>query len=328
MSGTRAAFYCVADSRYFLGAVGMLNSLRLLGHREPMYVLDCGLTAEQRELLAPHATLVPAPSDTPPYLLKTVAPLQHPAEVTVLIDSDMIVTRSLTELIRTAANGRVVGFRNNSNRFFPQWGELLDLGPARPRPYVSVSLVFLGGELGAEVLRLVNDGQRRVDFDRTLYGPHDDTGYPFLYPEQDVLNAVIATWEDADPLVAVDERFEVVPPFTGIEVLDDQTLRCAFPDGAEPYVLHHFMSRKPWLHATEPGVYSQLLSRLLVAGDVEVKVPERMVPLRLRAGWSAALDRKRVQAQERLRWYVGKPLSARLRALRSGTSNRARAASG
>ena len=34
-------------------------------------MLDCGLTPQQRELLAPHATLVPAPSDAPPYLLKT-----------------------------------------------------------------------------------------------------------------------------------------------------------------------------------------------------------------------------------------------------------------
>ena len=43
MSAPRAAFYCVADERYFLGAVGMLNSLRLLGHAEPIYVLDCGV---------------------------------------------------------------------------------------------------------------------------------------------------------------------------------------------------------------------------------------------------------------------------------------------
>jgi hypothetical protein len=322
-----AAFYAVANSRYFLGAVGMLNSLRLLGHREPAYVLDCGLTPQQRELLAPHATLVPAPSDTPPYLLKTVAPLRHPAEITILIDTDIIVTRPLTELIDTAAAGRVVGFRNNSDRFFEDWGELLGLGPVRRRPYVSVSLVFMGGELGSEVLRLLDDRQRRVDFDRTLYG-RNEAGYPFTYPEQDVLNAVIAARTEADPLLAVDERFEVVPPFTALELLDATTLRCAFPDGAEPYVLHHFMSRKPWLHATEPGVYSRLLSRLLVAADVEVRVPERLVPLRLRAGWSAALDRKRVQALERFRWYVGDPLSARVRGLRARSRTHADAVNG
>jgi hypothetical protein len=327
MSPMRAAFYCVADSRYFLGAVGMLNSLRLLGHREPVYVLDCGLTPEQRGLLAPHATLVPAPSDAPPYLLKTIAPLQHPSEVTVLIDTDMIVTRPLTELIATAAGGRLVGFRNNTNRFFPEWGELLDLGTVRRRPYVSVSLVLLGGELGSEVLWLLDDRQRRVDFDRTLYRKND-TGYPFLYPEQDVLNAIIATRTEADPLTCVDERFEVVPPFTSLEVLDVETLRCVFPDGAEPYVLHHFMSRKPWLHNTEPGVYSRFLGRLLVADDVEVRVPQRMVPLRLRTGWSAALDRKRVQALERWRWYVGDPLSARVRDLRGRFRSRANVVNG
>jgi hypothetical protein len=181
--------------------------------------------------------------------------------------------------------------------------------------------VALGGELGAEVLRLLDDRQRRVDFDRTLYG-RNEPDYPFLYPEQDVLNAVIATRSEADPLVCIDERFEVIPPFAGVKVLDASTLRCTFADGAEPYVLHHFMDRKPWLYATEPGVYSRLLSRLLVGADVRVEVPERMVPLRLRSGWSAALDRKRVQALERWRWYVGDPLTTRVRGLRGRSRER------
>ena len=59
----RAAFYCVADDRYFLGAVGMLNSLRLQGHTEPVFLLDCGLRPEQRELIATQTRLVPAPSN-------------------------------------------------------------------------------------------------------------------------------------------------------------------------------------------------------------------------------------------------------------------------
>ena len=197
-----AAFYCVCDSRYFLGAVGMLNSLRVLGHREPLYVLDCGLEPAQREILEPHVTLVPGPSDVPPYMLKTIAPLRHPSPTMVLIDTDVIVTRPLTDLIETAAGGRVVGFRNFSDRFFAEWGSLLDLGTARRRPYVSVSLVLLGGELGAEVMRLLDDRQRRIDFDDSLYG-RNLPGYPFTYPEQDVLNAIIATRQEAEPLVAI-----------------------------------------------------------------------------------------------------------------------------
>ena len=53
-----AAFYCVADERYFLGAVGLVNSLRLVGHAEPIYLLDCGLTDAQRELLGRRGELV------------------------------------------------------------------------------------------------------------------------------------------------------------------------------------------------------------------------------------------------------------------------------
>ena len=322
MTSTDGAFYCVCDSRYFLGAVGMLNSLRVVGHAEPMYVLDCGLTPDQRELIAPHVTLVAGPSDVPPYMLKTIAPLRHPSPITVLIDTDVIVTRPLTDLISTAAHGQVVGFRNNSDRFFAEWGRLLDLGTPRRRPYVSVSLVLLGGTLGSEVLRLLDDRQRRVDFDHSLYG-RNVSGYPFTYPEQDVLNAIIATRAEADPVVALDERGEAVPPFDGLSVVDAQRLRCSYDDGTEPYFLHHFMDRKPWLHATEPGIYSRLLSRLLVADDLQVRVPERAIPLRLRTGWSAALDRKRVQAVQRFRWYVGEPLSTRFRGLRARLSNRA-----
>jgi hypothetical protein len=49
------AFYCVASRLYFLGAVGLVNSLRLVGHEEPVFLLDCGLTEGQRALTARYA---------------------------------------------------------------------------------------------------------------------------------------------------------------------------------------------------------------------------------------------------------------------------------
>jgi len=85
------------------------------------------------------------------------------------------------------------------------------------------------------------------------------------------------------------------------------------------------MDHKPWLEATEPGVYSRLLTRLLVADDVAVRVPERQVPLRLREGWAAALERKRIQAVQRFRWHVSDPLSARIRGDRAPGSGRPKA---
>jgi hypothetical protein len=296
-----AAFYSIADERYFLGAVGLINSLRLIGHDEPIYLLDCGLAPEQQELLAREVTLVPAPSDAPPYLLKTIAPLSHPAPVRVLIDADMIVTRTLSDLIR-GADGRVVAFENNSQRFIPEWGELLDLGKARRQAYVCSGLVLCGGSLGQEVLRLLDDRQKRVDFELT-YFRRNPPDYPFLYPEQDVLNAILSTRVPPGQAVALDYRLAPMPPFAGLRVIDEGALRCAYDDGVEPYVLHHY-AVKPWLQPTYDGVYSRLLRRLLAGPDVAVRVNRSDVPLRLRTGRLAGLERVRVNAREQVRWRL------------------------
>jgi hypothetical protein len=284
------AFYCVCDSRYFLGAAAMLNSLRLLGHAEPIFLLDCGLTPRQRELLAPHATLVPAPREAPPWLLKTVAPLRHPAEVMVLIDADIIATRSLRELIDAAATPRVVAFENDRDRFVPEWGELLDLGPVRRQPYVSSGLVFMGRPLGEGILRLMGELQDRVDFDRTFWR-RNVPDYPFRFADQDVLNAILATRLDRERLGVLPNRLAPNPPFRGLRVVDEATLRCAHRDGTEPYALHNFY-RKPWLVRSRSNPYSRLLTRLLLGDDVAIRVDPGDLPARLRAGpraWAARL---------------------------------------
>jgi hypothetical protein len=299
-----AAFYCVSDARYFLGAVGMLNSLRLLGHREPVYVLDCGLTDLQRELLSPHATLVPAPDEAPPWLLKTVAPLRHPAEVMVLIDADIVVTRPLTDLLEQSRQGKVVAFENRSNRFVPEWGDLLGLGTASPRQYVSSSLVCLSGTLGSEILQLMADLRDRIDFDHTFWRDNIPD-YPFLFADQDILNAILASRVDPGQVVEVEGRLEGVMPFTGLRVVDIKALRCAYEDGAEPYAIHHFLPSKPWLEPMTPGVYSRLLVRLLRGGEIAVRVPPRELPRHLRPGLLAAARR----------WYR-EPLSASIRLVR------------
>jgi hypothetical protein len=299
-----AAFYSVVDSRYFLGAVGMLNSLRVVGHREHIYFLDCGLKEDQRQLLAPHATLIPAPTNAPPWLLKAVAPLRHPAEVMVLIDADMIVTRSLTSLVEQASRGKLVAFANSNDRFVPEWGELLGLGEARPRQYVSTCLVFLSGPLGSEVLNLMADMPDRVDFDRTFWRAND-RDYPFRYGDQDVFNAILASRVDPGRVVEVEGRLEAVMPFERLRVVDEKTLRCAYDDGTEPYVLHHYLPMKPWLEPTIPGVYTELLVRLLRGSDVAVRAPGRELPPHLRPGLAAAAKR-----------WSREPWSASVRAVR------------
>ena len=73
-------------------------------------------------------------------------------------------------------------------------------------------------------------------------------------------------------------------PFTGLTLVDEDTLRCAYEDGTEPYAVHHFMPAKPWLEPTIPGVYSRLLSRLLRGRDVAIQVPRSELPAHLRPG--------------------------------------------
>jgi hypothetical protein len=301
---TPVAFYCVANDRYFLGAVGLINSLRLVGHREPIFLLDCGLTPRQRELLEPRVTLVSAPEDAPPWLLKTVAPLRHPAEVSVLIDADMIVTRPLGGLIEKAASGRVVAFRTNRNRLFPEWGELLDLGPIRRQPYLSSGLVVFAGRVAVEVLRLMADRMSQVDFDLT-YPRRSVPDYPFLMLDQDVLNAILASRVDPERIVVFEHRLAPKQPFAGIRLLDEKTLRCAYAeDAAQPYVLHWLGLVKPWLERTREDIYSRLLVRLLTGPDVGIKVPDEELPLRWRRGLLGRAERARLGGRERIGWLL------------------------
>jgi hypothetical protein len=322
MSASRpqAAFYAVADERFFLGAVGLVNSLRMVGHREPIYVLDHGLTPAQRERLAAETTLVDGPVDTPPWLAKTVAPRRHPADVAILIDADMVATRSLASLIARASEGAgsVVAFENYRDRFCEGWGELLDLGAIRRGPYVSSGLILLGGGVGAEVLALLDDRQRRVDIELGFYG-RKVSGYPFIYPEQDVLNAILMARVDESQVLALPNRLAPNPPFRGLRLLDTASLRCAYRDGTEPFVVHHFV-RKPWLEPTYHSVYSRLLGRLLLGADVAIRVSEEEVPLRLREGGPARRERARVNAKDLLRWHLGEllpaPIGSRIEAVR------------
>lgn len=304
---TDAAFYCVADDRYFLGAVGLVNSLRLVGHSEPIRLLDCGLRDDQRALLEPEVELLEGPDDAPPWLLKTIAPLERPAEVMVLIDVDMIVTRALGEITESAATGRVVAFENFRDRFCPEWGSMLGLGPARRGPYLSSGLVAAPRDLGCQLLRLMGELQDRVDFDLTFWR-RDVRRYPFRFGDQDVLNAILASEQVAsDRIATLDKRLAPTPPYRGLRVVDEASLRCRHSDGLEPLIVHQYI-RKPWLEPTYNGVYSRLLSRLLVGDDLVIPVPERTVPRRLRRGPAATAERALVNLRDAPRWHFGDPL--------------------
>ena len=303
MTAPGTAFYCMSSNAYFLGAVAMINSLRLQGHAEPIYLLDLGLTAQQRELLAPEVSFVEAPAGVAPWLAKTIAPLRHPAETMVLIDVDMIATRPLGELIERAREGRVVAFENDMDRFVPEWGEILGLGELRRRPYVCSGFVAMARDPGEPLLELMEQCQSRVEFERTFFAGNDPD-YPLLYLDQDVLNAILASRVDEERIVRLESRMMSPLGFGAPELVDEGALRCLYDDGVQPYVVHHILPRKPWLKPMYHGVYSRLLMRLLVGPGLAIRVPERQIPVRLREGRMGRLVRARIHARDRLGWMA------------------------
>jgi hypothetical protein len=313
----RTVFACVSDANHFLGAVALLNSLRVVGHDEPFVVLDSGLDDWQRQALAPVAAVVPAPTDVPPMLLKPEAALAVPAEVAVVLDADVIVTRPLTAPIRLAEGGKIVAFANvDGDRYFPEWGPLLGLRAPRRQPYVASGHLFVPTRQ-ERFLTLFHDCQRRIDLGRTLLAndnvsTRSTPADPFYYPDMDVLNAILAAEVPEEDVAVIGYRLAPHAPFKGLRLVDERTLRCRYADGLQPYVLHHPL-RKPWLAATPQNVYSQLLPRLLLGDGVALRLDPRRVPLRFRRGRLAACDRARADVQAVVRSHTRGKLGIRPR---------------
>jgi hypothetical protein len=306
VTGQECAFYVVANSRYFLGLAGLINSLRLVGHDEPIYVADCGLAHDQRARIAEQATLVEVTRQGAPHHAKQVAPLAYPSQTMVLIDADMLATRSLAPLIERARGGMIATFADQiAHRFHEQWAPMLGLEPLRRQPYVNTGLVVVEGGLGTAMLAKVQAGYEHVDIDRTLVA-QGSAEYPFYYVDQDVFNAYLATYPE-ERIEILDHRYAPFPPFPGLRVVDEASLRCSYADGEEPFVLHHVL-QKPWLARTSWNIYSRLLTRVLLGRDVAIPLEPAELPLRLRTGRVAGLERRRsdaVAAVGSLRGRVG-----------------------
>lgn len=310
-----SAFYVSADSRYFLGLVALINSLRLVGHDEPIFVADCGFDDAERRRLAEHVTLVETDGVRTPYLAKTVAPLAHPVDVMVLIDADMIVTRPLVELIDRARSGKIIAFADAiAGRFDTRWPELLGLASLRRQSYVNAGLIVAEREVGRTLLEQVAAGAERVDVERTFIanGSSDD---PFYYLDQDLVNAYLGTFP-ADQLELLEHRLAPFPPFANVGLVDEAALHCAYEDGVEPFVLHH-IKQKPWLGATRWNLYTHLLGRVLLGQDVALRLGREEIPLRLHGGLAGWLDNRRCDAfatlvAMRARLAVGSRLRRRL----------------
>ena len=311
------AFYTIADSKFFLGAVALLNSLRRVGEQAPLVVVDCGLTPEQRDRLATRAVVVPPHADFHPLLQKATGPLAYPAETMIFIDADIVITRPLDPVVEEVKAGRVVAFEDigNPRRFFAEWSSL-GLGAAHRHPYVNAGFFAFTWETARDFLPLLVEQQSVVDLARTHIGDGSPSD-PLFYLDQDLLNAILCTRFDGST-ARLEARLAPFPPFAGVELTGSGRTLCTYADGVAPFALHHIY-RKPWLAPLEPNAYSKLFTALVTDRHACLPIDSRELPLRLSNRPLARVDRWRASVQHTAHRHLrGKlhirPRIARLRA--------------
>jgi hypothetical protein len=282
--GRSVAFFAVSNARDFLAVVALVNSLRRVGHDEPFYLVDCGLTDEQRSLLERHVQLLAPPGRTAPALLKFYGPQQVNVDVAVVLDADVILTKPLAPLV---GDKPVVFADPIEARFHSRWNEL---GFGEVKPVRTVNSGHLIAPTSSGFLPRLQEGiERMVEIVRRDPATVGSPSAPFFYADQDVLNALLGT---LPPESYVCSEAAAYTPFEG--PLNDVRL------------LHHIMW-KPWLTPLRPNAYSERMIGLLANGPVTV--PVRMVPVFLREGRVGGLSRQsralRHVIRERTRGRVG-----------------------
>jgi hypothetical protein len=270
----------------------MLNSLRLSGNRGELVVVDGGLTAPQRAQLAEVATVLDPPREvagTHALAVKPSVYLLEPRGVVVLVDSDMIVTRKLDDLVERARGGQIVAFpdhRSKQDRRFAEWEELFELNaPLRQQLYVNAGLVALSMDGWPDFLQRWYRAARRIPAERIQRDPSDAA----WAADQDALNAILMS-EVAPEDVWIGPEGESIHPdgLSEVEVVDPRTLACRYR-GKATTVLHFSLYPKPWRRrgwrrVTHDNAFVRLMPRVLFGDDVALHVDEKEVPLWARSG--------------------------------------------
>lgn len=291
----RATFHTIANARYFQGLVALLNSLRLTGHDQELKVLDLGLTPQQRERLADHVTLVQLPDELGhPVFMKPYAHRLSPTGTVVIIDCDMIVTASLDEPLADAAAGKIAVFSDHEStrdRWFAEWETEFQLsGPPRRQEYVNAGFVAVSQEHWPGFLSRWAAACELLQADRYAVLP------PFLprraamdrepswAGDQDALNAILMA-ELTQESLAIRPHTQQPDWLDEVEVVDERTLACRYR-GDPTLILHLSLAPKPWeptgWRRTKRNAYVRLLSRVLLAEDVAVRLDPAELPLWLR----------------------------------------------
>jgi hypothetical protein len=279
-----ATFYTVSDAGFFPGSVALLNSLRLSGHREDLVVLDSGLTPEQRRRLAEHTIVVDRPAGLVdgPYFVKPYPFALGATGTVVLIDSDMIVARSLARPLALAAEGKICLFPDaavDQGRWFAEWEQGFQLSaPLRHQTYLNAGFVALSVEHWPCFLERWSAACSLIPPDRH-FTREDQL---FRDGDQDAINAILMSEIAASSIEKLPEWGELYADGYDATITDEERLVCV-RDGKEASILHHSGRPKVWQptgrsRLSVPEPYVRLLPRVLFGDDVVLRLDRRDVP--------------------------------------------------
>jgi hypothetical protein len=215
--------------------------------------------------------------------------------VVVLIDSDMIVTGSLSSLYAPASQGHLCAFPDGDpHRHFAEWQTILGLtADLRRQTYVSTGFVAFDVDSWAPVVRRWWDRCDVVRLHRSKvpWGDEDPqlvAKDPFFWGEQDTLNAMLMSEVEASRTRVLDQGVMGVtwwPHEARAQIVDRRTLASA-EAGRPLAILHYWDFPKPWAPDARTErrfeAYVELLARLLTADDVPITLPLSLVPIWLR----------------------------------------------
>jgi hypothetical protein len=292
-AGGGVTVYTLADAPYFTGLVGLVNSLRLTGNPYAVVAIDGGLHDWQRELVSQEVQVVPCPeaASESPFLKKAEISRLGPEGVIAWLDSDIVVTRRLAELLEIARRGRFCAFRDDwepgVERCFPEWEQLFELqAPVRPQTYVNAGFFAFDVARFPTLLERWADCCRRIPAEGILTGDH--AADPLWAGDQDALNALLMSEVPAGAVEALPTvAMAHARGMRRVQVVDEK--RLAVRVGAdEPWMLHYTWRPKPWQpdgwRRVKPDAYVVLLVRSLFGEGAAVVTPVSSVPRWLRPG--------------------------------------------
>lgn len=300
------AFYTVANAPYFLGLAGLVNSLRLTGHTQPIVVLDAGLTPAQRQALAAQCEFVAPPPGTvsSPVLWKIAGPQARPAEIVVIIDSDIVVTGSLEPTLDAARRGRVCAYPDpDDGRWFAEWDVALGLPPMRRQTYLNTGYVAFSTRTWPQLVDRWSELCHQIRA-QPLYVKGAPQG-PTSQGEQDIFNALMMSEFPSDaalPLPAEEAPISASSIRDEVQVLDQSSFSCV-RRGVPVRLIHYAGKPKPWLPGawvrSQRHAYTHLLIRATTWPDAPVRLSMREFPWWMRQD---PISRFRVRVRLGLGW--------------------------